>query len=227
MGHCNLGVVLGARHYGDAYVEKWAALAGEEVTRSGRGADLDYGSETANAVLGHMREDETMQAILRFGRDEEGAIVFAHTSALRDDLPVVGEGAVVQAHSENSKVVARAARQHRGRSFTVGDLVDDVDCSRRTVRRALAGFADLGYLDRHETKNGVANEYRVRDDPGAGEVELPDVDAPGSADSATPEQYYTWSVRGNPGDSSEPVRSQRPDTTLPAPSEVVAGPPPG
>ena len=69
LGSLNLGVVLGCRHFGDAVVEKWAALAGETVERSGKGSDLEYGSETANAFLHHMREDETLQAILRFGRN--------------------------------------------------------------------------------------------------------------------------------------------------------------
>ena len=36
-----------------------------------------------------MREDQTLQAILRFGRDKESVVVFAHTSALAESLPVV------------------------------------------------------------------------------------------------------------------------------------------
>ena len=62
LGELNLGAVLGCRHFGDAVVEKWAALAGETVQRSGKGSDLKYGSETANTFLKHMREDQTLQA---------------------------------------------------------------------------------------------------------------------------------------------------------------------
>ena len=36
-----------------------------------------------------MREDQALQAILWFSRDKEGAVVFAHTSALAESLPVV------------------------------------------------------------------------------------------------------------------------------------------
>ena len=72
LGELNVRAVLGCRHFGDAVVEKWAALAGETVERSGHGSDLEYGSETANTFLKHMREDQTLQAILRFGRDKEG-----------------------------------------------------------------------------------------------------------------------------------------------------------
>jgi hypothetical protein len=112
LGELNLGTVLGCRHFGDAVVEKWAALAGETVHRSGYGADLDYDSETANTFLKHMHEDQTLQAILRFGRDKEGAVVFAHTAALAESLPVVGEGVVVRAFSKATKAVTRAAQGH-------------------------------------------------------------------------------------------------------------------
>jgi ABC-2 type transport system ATP-binding protein len=67
--------------------EKWAAIGGETVTREGNGATLDDNSPIGNTFLAYMREDETLQAILRFGRDEEGAVVFAHTSALDLTVP--------------------------------------------------------------------------------------------------------------------------------------------
>ena len=71
LGALNLGIVLGCRHFGDAVVERWTAFAGESIAEhAGHGADLDYGSETANTFLKHMREDQTLQAILRFGRDK-------------------------------------------------------------------------------------------------------------------------------------------------------------
>ena len=228
LGECNVGVVLGARHYGDHYIEKWGAIAGEEVTRSGHGNSLDYGCQTANAALKHMRHDQTMQAILRFGRDEEGAIVFAHTSALRDDLPVVGEGAVVRAHSKSAKAIAKAATQFRRRAFNVSDLVDDVDCSCRTIRRVLARFSDAGYLKRHETKNGVANEYRMHEDPGTGDVELPNISLDGDrADETATGEYYTWNVRVDTDEMTLSHEVSHSGPVLPAPRSTLAGPPPG
>jgi hypothetical protein len=186
LGELNLGIVLGCRHFGDAVVEKWAALAGETVRRSGHGADLDYGTETANTFLQHMREDQTLQAILRFGRDKEGAVVFAHTAALAESLPVVGEGAVVRAFSKATKEVTRAAQLYRGQQFTVGEVGKAVECSRRTVRRVLNEFTDLGYLEKRETKNGLANEYRTVEEPDAGEVELPALDDPFASNEGEP-----------------------------------------
>jgi hypothetical protein len=232
LGELNLGVVLGCRHFGDAVVEKWAALAGETVQRSGKGSDLTYGSKTANTFLKHMREDQTLQAILRFGRDKEGAVVFAHTAALAESLPVVGEGAVVHAFSEATKAVTRAARTYRGQEFTVGDISDTVECSRRTVRRVLNEQTNLGYLDKQETKNGLANGYRAIDKPEAreGEVELPSLDDPfraGTDQDESPSRVsstgFVWVVGVNRGCESR-HRSAR--ATLPAPVPTNQGDPP-
>jgi hypothetical protein len=208
LGELNLGTVLGCRHFGDAVVEKWAALAGETVQRSGKGSDLEYDSETANTFLKHMREDQTLQAILRFGRDKEGAVVFAHTSALAESLPVVGEGAVVRAFSEATKAVTRAAEVYRGQEFTVGDVADAVECSRRTVRRVLNEHTELSYLEKRETKTGLANEFRTVEQPGDGEIELPDLDdpfAPGEGESA--DSTTRGQAPGDPADSSLGVSS--------------------
>jgi hypothetical protein len=240
LGALNLGIVLGCRHFGDAVVEKWAALAGETVHRSGHGDTLDYDSATANTFLRHMREDQTLQAILRFGRDKEGAVVFAHTSALAESLPVVGEGAVVKAFSKNTKKVVRAAKAYRGREFGVGDIADEVDCSRRTVQRALNELADLGYLAKRETKNGLANEFTSVEgtEPGVGEAELPTLDdpfAPGEGQASDPDEKpsmvsstgFVWVV-GEITDELESGSSQRDvRATLPAPEEADSVAPPG
>jgi hypothetical protein len=208
LGELNLGVVLGCRHFGDAVVEKWAALAGETVQRSGKGSDLEYDSETANTFLKHMREDQTLQAILRFGRDKEGAVVFAHTAALAESLPVVGEGAVVRAFSEATKAVTRAAQRYRGQQFTVGDVADAVECSRRTVRRVLNEHTELGYLDKRETKTGLANEFRTVEQPGNGEIELPDLDEPFASDNdALADRSTRGQAPSDPDDSSLGVSS--------------------
>lgn len=236
LGDHNLGAVLGSRHYGDAPVEKWAALAGESVEREGKGARLDYGCSIGNAFLKHMREDETLQAILRFGRDEEGAVVFAHTSALADSLPVVGEGQVVKTFTENGRDITNVARQYRDEEFAISDLVDEVECSRETIRRTLNEFAELGYLTKHETKNGVANGFQSLEEPGAGEVELPEIedpfdpDGPPGGGDEDPHRspvirYYTWSVEVDMDDLPSSPRRESTRATLPAPARIAAGPP--
>jgi hypothetical protein len=240
LGDLNLGIVLGCRHFGDAVVEKWAALAGETVEHTGKGVDLDYGSETANTFLQHMREDQTLQAILRFGRDKEGAVVFAHTAALAESLPVVGDGAVVKAFSEGTKEVARAAKTYRGQEFGVGDIDDDVECSRRTVQRALSDLADLGYLAKTETKAGLANEFSSVEgtEPGVGEAELPTLDEPFASDkegvsdpaettSRVSSTGFVW-VSGSVTDDLDSGGSQRNVRgTLPAPENADSATLPG
>jgi hypothetical protein len=252
LGAVNLGIVLGCRHFGDAVVERWAAFAGESIAEhTDHGADLDYGSETANTFLKHMREDQTLQAILRFGRDKEGAVVFAHTSALAESLPVVSEGGVIKAFSQSKKEVVHAAKQFRDHEFTGTDVFDreDVTCSRRSVQRALNELADAGYLAKQVTKDGIANEFRTSgQEPGVGEAELPDLDKPFSptdgptSDSAgergppyhpddTPSSVsstgFVWVVgsmtEGSDGESRQ--RSVR--ATLPAPEEADSAAPPG
>ncbi len=92
---------------------------------------LDYDSTIANEFLGHMTEDQTMRAILRFGRDEGGALVFAHTAALREELPVTADGAVVTAHSATARDVREAIRPYlrKRAAFGVSDILDDpFDC---------------------------------------------------------------------------------------------------
>jgi len=126
LGDHRLAAVLGSQHYGDAAVERMAAFAGEEVSRAGHGASLDYGSDVANTMLDYMQQDQTMQAILRFTRGQSGAVVFAHTSALRPDLPVVGQGQVVKSWNETATTIAREWRSIGG-TFTVSDVAGSVD----------------------------------------------------------------------------------------------------
>jgi hypothetical protein len=252
LGALNLGIVLGCRHFGDAVVEKWAAFASESIAEhTDHGADLDYGSETANTFLKHMREDQTLQAILRFGRDKEGAVVFAHTSALAESLPVVSEGGVIKAFSQSKKEVARAAKQFRGHEFTGTDVFEreDVTCSRRSVQRALNELADAGYLAKRETKDGIADEFRASgQEPGVGKAELPELDEPfapgdGPASASNGERIlpntpddsassvsstgFVW-VAGSMTEGSDSGRRQRSmRATLPAPEEADSAAPPG
>lgn len=235
LGGHRLAAILGSQHYGDDAVERFAALAGEEVDTSrdaGRGTELDYGSGLANAYLAHMREDQVMQATLRFARGDSGATVVARTSALRDDLPVVGEAQVAETWSETATAIARKYRRFGG-EFTAADVRDAVDVSGRQVRRVLAELVDAGYLNRLSSSEGVATVYGRGADPGAGEVLLPDRDsavAPSQGGRFASNQYYTWNVRVGErstgeigGDTPTPRRALG---APPAPTPADGGEPP-
>lgn len=228
LGDHRLAAVLGSQHYGDDAIERFCALAGEEVDTDrvgGRGTELDYGSDLANTYLKHMREDQTTQAILRFTRGNSGATVIARTSALREDLPVVGNAQIVETWSDTATQVARTYRRLSG-AFTIADVADAVDVSRRQVRRVLAELTDAGYICRVGGGNGIANVYQSANEPGAGEVDLPlreevVVAEPGQSGV---NQYYTWNVRVFGGETVTnmardvlPVRSRGPP---PSPTTV-------
>jgi hypothetical protein len=87
LGDSRLGVAIGSNHYGDGFVERWGAYANRTVERGeGKGAELSYGA-FGDRVLTHMREHETLQAVMRFGRDGNGAVVYAHTDTLPEWVP--------------------------------------------------------------------------------------------------------------------------------------------
>lgn len=223
LGAHRLAAVLGSQHYGDDAIERFCALAGEEVDteRGGAwGAELDYGSDLANTYLKHMREDQTTQAILRFARGDSGATVVARTSAIREDLPVVGRGQVVETWSDTAAEVAREYRRLGG-EFTIADVADAVDVSRRQVRRVLAELTDAGYLCRVSGGDGLANVYESADEPGAGEVDLPEREGAVGAEPGRSvlNQYYTWNVRVFGGETV-------PDTARDVPPVRQRGAPP-
>jgi len=202
LGEHRLAAILGSQHYGDDAIERFCALAGEEVDTSrdgGRGAALDYGSELGDTYLKHMRDDQVMQAVLRFARGDSGATVVARTSALRGDLPVVGRGQVVETWDDTATEIARRYRRLGG-EFTVADVADAVDVSTRQVRRVLGELTEAGYLRRVVDRNGVAGVWEpAAESPGAGEADLPDrgeaVENEATPGHSTHSEYYTWNVQ--------------------------------
>ncbi|MGB9987456.1 winged helix-turn-helix transcriptional regulator [Salarchaeum japonicum] len=82
----DVGVILGSPHYGDEFIERWAALFGFEASGSKSGTAKSYGA-FGDELLQHMRENEVLQAIFRFARDGSGATVYVNTGAIPPWLP--------------------------------------------------------------------------------------------------------------------------------------------
>jgi hypothetical protein len=233
LGRHRLAAILGSQHYGDDRIERFCAIAGREVDTSrdgGRGSALEYGDDLANAYLKHMSEDQTMQAILRFTRGDSGATVVARTSALRDDLPVVGRGQVVETWSDTATAIARKYRQLGG-TFTAADVQDVVDVGARQVRRVLAELVDAGYIEKVGGGEGLANAYQPVDNPGAGEVELPERDEAVDPGRSPSNESYTWNVRVSGvisrSDPAEGVKRSPAQRAPPSPATTDGVEPPG
>jgi len=237
LGDHRLAAILGSQHYGDDAVERFCALDGREVDTDrsgGRGGGLEYGDALADAYHKHMSEDQTMQAILRFARGDSGATVVARTSALREDLPVVGRAQVVDTWSDTATTIAREYRR-LGDEFTAADVADSVDVSRRQVRRVLAELVEAGYIRHVDGGDGVAKVYEPSSEPGAGEVDLPErseaVESDVEGGSLPSDQYYTWNVRvrGGGAGADRPKRPAevRQRGAPPSPAAVDGSGPPG
>lgn len=140
-----LGAVIGSNHFGDGFVEKWSAYAGVAAERNGKGRDLSYGT-FGDKVLRHMYH-ETLQAVMRFGRDGEGATVYVHTNALPDWVPIADEGRLIKVWSPGAKQVIEVAAEME--SWRTAELVEHsaIKIGERQIRNVLHDLADCGYVD--------------------------------------------------------------------------------
>jgi hypothetical protein len=143
-----LGVVIGSRHFGDDFIKKWSALMDHGVERSGKGKWLTYGP-IGDKVLRYMREYQTLQAAMRFGRDGQGAVVFVHTNTLPDWIPTK-EGEI---HSDGMREVVRAMRDLK--QARTSEVASEVTVSERQVRIHLQTLADRGHVSRTEEGRGI------------------------------------------------------------------------
>ena len=150
-----LGAVIGSNHYGDGYVKRWGAYAGEAVERNDeKGAGLSYGG-FGDRVLEHMREHDTLQAAMRFGRDGNGAVVYVHTNTLPEWVPLAGEARVLKTWSDGMRDVLEVLEE-RGRA-TTAEIVDhpQIELSRQQVFAHLESLCDRGVLEREQdTEDG-------------------------------------------------------------------------
>ena len=213
-----LGAVIGSNHYGDGFVKKIGAYAGETVERDdgAKGATLSY-SGLGDDVLRHMREHETLQAAMRFGRDGNGAVVYVHTDTLPEWVPVAGEGRVLKTWSDGQRAVLDAVRDLDrtdavdADGWTTRDVVEHpaVSIGERQVRDHLHDLVERGYLDVETDAPGCGFRWidgelhRVGDhgDVELDAIALDDLDDDESAELSR-SSIYTWEFRRSPGERS-------------------------
>jgi hypothetical protein len=146
----SLGAVIGSNHYGDGFVKRWGAYAGKAVERvdesnAGKGTDLSYGP-FGDKIRDHMREHDTLQAIFRFGRDGNGAVVYCHTNTLPEWVPVAGTGEVTRWSSGRRAVVNAITDLNGGTTAEIADH-PAVDLSKDGILHHLQQLRETGLID--------------------------------------------------------------------------------
>jgi len=170
-----LGVVIGSRHFGDDYIKKWGAFSGRAVEDNGeRGVDRSYGP-FGDKILRHMREHQTLQAVLRFGRDGGGATVFVHTNTLPDWVPLAGRGTTIKVWSDGMQEVMDGIKNEQ--EWTTSEVAEGCDITRRQVLNNLNKLAEMDYVTAKDDGNAYAwGDDGLTDAPDAGCVEFEDID---------------------------------------------------
>lgn len=199
-----VGAVIGSNHYGDTFIKKWGAYDGNAIERGpGKGADLTYG-DYGDHILAHMREHDTLQAAMRYGRDGNGAVVYVHTNTLPEWTTVAGEGRVIETWSDGMKSVLKAA-EDLGSEFTTADVADHptVEIGGRKILEHLKKLISRGYISgsidggRYTWKEDGL--HRVSDH---GDAELEPVSIEGlrtgEVDELARSSNYTWQFVNTP-----------------------------
>ena len=195
-----VGAVIGSNHYGDGYIKKWGGYAGDAVERGdGKGVDLSY-TGFGGDVLQHMREHDTLQAAMRFGRDGNGAVVYVHTDTLPDWVPVAAEGRVTRTRGDGERAVLNAAADLE--TWRTADLAEHpaVDVGERQVFNILNRLAERddapiarefdgrGYVWRDEGIHELNDHGEVTLDP----VDLDDVGEGAGRENTRANTIYSW-----------------------------------
>ena len=151
-GHIGVGVVLGSPHPGDNELKILAALDGaeleiqreyggdgrkKETIHTLKSTPLTAEPDLENPYLNHVRENEIVQAVFRFGR-EEGATVLVQTSAIPDWLcteePV---DAIDRFRHEGEQNILRCMKTSESDLLSTSDIAHCADLHKSTVHRHL------------------------------------------------------------------------------------------
>jgi hypothetical protein len=234
-----VGAVIGSNHYGDQFIKKWSAYCGETVERGqGKGSELDYGS-FGNQVLRHMREHDTLQAAMRFGRDGNGAAVYTHTNTLPDWVPIAGEGQVTETWSKGMRSVMDAVENLESASTAEVAAYPGVNIKQRQVFEHLETLRDKGVLHRErDSEDGrrfVWFEDELHRVGEHGTAELPPVDLSNEeevteteVDALSRMYYYTCQCRKIPESGGEESNTDTHTRDISsAPGDMAEVPPPG
>lgn len=148
-GEIRVGIVVGSPHYGDNQIQKWCALAGESVIRAEgtKGVGQDFGPY-GNQILHGMRENEVLQAIMRFGRDTGGATVYVHTGALPEWVERDEYVTELWKWPDGMCEVLGAIKEHGEPEWRTKNISENVSICEQMARKHLNKLVSFGYLNR-------------------------------------------------------------------------------
>ena len=158
-----VGVVIGSPHHGDDYVLKYAALRGISAERKGAGPDLSYGT-ASDEILRSMRENEVLQAVLRFGRDSKGATVYVHTAALPawvNPVHLIADIYAWENRGSSILEILETITESDTREWRTSDISESVGVSANTTRKHLKRLASYGFVSNRREGQGFV--WRVED----------------------------------------------------------------
>ena len=149
-----------------------------------------------------MREHETLQAAMRFGRDGNGAVVYVHTNTLPEWVPLAGEGRVTRTYGEGERHVLDAAEElGEWRTKEIAEHTA-VDVGERQVFNILNRLAERGVISRECDGRGYTwSDDGIHEVNEHGEVELDPVDLDDATEETVREvarsSIYTWDFRNS------------------------------
>jgi hypothetical protein len=207
-----VGAVIGSSHYGDGYIGKWAAYAGEAATlgtdargqdEQGRMTRLEYG-ETGDRIHEHMKT-ETLQAMFRFGRDGNGATVYVDSDVLPDWVSVHGHGEVATTCDGLRGTIEALEDLETATTAEIEDH-EAVEIKGCQIRRHIDRLRETGAVKTGpDPEDGRRDVHTLTDTAGItpdGVVTLPDVGTETGAESCGTLPYS--STKGNSTSKSDP-----------------------
>ena len=143
----SVGIVSQSNHFGDDYIQKWAALAGESAPTPDDRQNPDYG-EFGNRIAENMIQHATLQQVMRFGRDGTGAVVYLHTSMIPEWVPLAGKGEAVHSWSKGMRKVLETIDDLEKVRFTSTDVAERTDLGKRQIENLLNKLENRGALNK-------------------------------------------------------------------------------
>lgn len=107
-----------------------------------------------------MQEHEVLQALLRLGRNEKPTIIYVHTAALTEWVPVEAEGDI-QRWGKGTGEVVEVLEADAPDEWKTDDITEQVSIGTRQVRNVLNELAEDGYIKKG--KDGRATLWKVED----------------------------------------------------------------